>query len=100
MLREAGRIVVPVSSSGGNSFPPRLITGTPAHAAGRAVWVVRVLMGSGRALAITGWSARLGRSMYPTVSGSNTRLDGTRECSSAAVLVLPQPKVPFSQMIT
>jgi hypothetical protein len=41
----------------------------------------------------TGWSARLGWSMYPTVSGSNTRLDGTRECSSAAVLVLPQPKV-------
>src|ERR1700685_3522441 len=38
--------------------------------------------------------------MYPTVSGSNTRLDETRECNSAAVLVLPQPKVPFSQMIT
>ncbi len=48
----------------------------------------------------TGWSARFGWSMYPTVSGSNTRLDGTRECNSAAVLVLPQPKVPFSQMIT
>jgi hypothetical protein len=48
----------------------------------------------------TSWSARFGWSMYPTVSGSNTRLDGTRERSSAAVLVLPQPKVPFSQMIT
>ena len=48
----------------------------------------------------TGWSARLGRSMYPTVSGSNRRLDGIRERSSVAVVVLPQPKVPFSQTIT
>jgi hypothetical protein len=35
----------------------------------------------------TGWSARFGWSMYPTVSRSNTRLDGTGECNSAAVLV-------------
>jgi len=38
--------------------------------------------------------------MHLTVSGSNTRLDGTRECNLAAVLVLPQPKVPLSQTIT
>ena len=36
----------------------------------------------------------------PTVSGSNRRLDGIREPSAAAVEVLPQPKVPFSQTIT
>jgi GNAT superfamily N-acetyltransferase len=29
MARMNGRIVVPVSSSGGGSFPPQLITGTP-----------------------------------------------------------------------
>ena len=33
-------------------------------------------------------------------SGSKTRLEGTGECNSVAVLVLPQPKVPFRQMIT
>jgi hypothetical protein len=48
----------------------------------------------------TGWSARFGCSIYPTVSGSNTRLRGIRERSSMAVEVLPQPKVPLSQTIT
>jgi hypothetical protein len=48
----------------------------------------------------TGWSARLGRSMYPTVSGSNRRLDGISERNSAAVVVFPQPKAPFSHTIT
>jgi hypothetical protein len=48
----------------------------------------------------TGWSARLGPSMEPTVSGSNRRLAGIRGSSSAAVVVLPQPKAPFSQTIT
>ena len=38
--------------------------------------------------------------MYPTVSGSNRRHDGISGQSSAAVVVLPQPKAPFSQTIT
>ncbi len=38
--------------------------------------------------------------MYPTVSGSNRRLPGITTLSSDAVVVLPQPKAPFSQMIT
>jgi hypothetical protein len=38
--------------------------------------------------------------MDPTVSGSNRRLDGISKRNSAAVVVFPQPKVPFSQTIT
>jgi hypothetical protein len=49
----------------------------------------------------TGWSARLGRSMDPTVSGSNRRLDWISKRNSGVVMVVfPQPTVPFSQTIT
>jgi hypothetical protein len=38
--------------------------------------------------------------LYPTVSGSNRRLDGISERNSEAAVVFPQPKVPLSQTIT
>ncbi len=38
-------------------------------------------------------------STSPTFSASRTRLSGIRSCTSRAVVVLPTPCVPFSQMI-
>ncbi|RMC89595.1 hypothetical protein CmmCFBP4999_02995 [Clavibacter michiganensis subsp. michiganensis] len=38
-------------------------------------------------------------STSPTFSASRTRLSGIRSCRSRAVVVLPAPCVPFSQMI-
>ena len=46
-----------------------------------------------------GWSASFSLSRSHRLRVEYTT-DGTRGYSSAAVLVLPQPTVPFSQMIT
>src|ERR1700733_12859839 len=88
-VTQASKYLLQVSADQNRLRSDEVLAGEPGQFRGGQCWK-----------SDTGWSARLGRSMYPTVSGSNTRLDRIRECSSAAVLVLPQPKVPFSQMIT